>query len=173
MPNPHLTFCPACGVRGLSHDLKKARCPACRLELYFNPGTAVCTLIVNAKGELLVVVRAHEPAQGMWDLPGGFVDPGETAEHAVAREIKEELGVQLQNITYVCSAANEHYLFKGISYQTTDLAFVGTVEHPEDIKPADDVQGTLWVALDAIDITKFGFGSIQQIVTHYITTIAH
>ena len=172
MPNPHLTYCPACGVPGLAHDPKKAQCPSCHLELYFNPGTAVCVLILNPKGELLVVIRAHEPKQGMWDLPGGFVDPGETAEQAVHREIREELNVEIQDITYLCSAANSHYLYKGITYQTTDLAFVGAVKQPEHIQAADDVQGTLWVALEDIDVTQFGFDSIRQIVKHYLTTVS-
>ncbi|MCP4455638.1 MAG: NUDIX domain-containing protein, partial [Planctomycetes bacterium] len=122
MPNPHLTFCPACGTPGLAHDVKKAQCPACHLELYFNPGTAVCVLILNPENELLVAIRAHEPAQGMWDLPGGFVDSGETAEQAIRREIQEELSIAPPELHYLCSAANNHYRYKGVNYQTTDLA---------------------------------------------------
>ena len=88
------------------HDFKKVRCQACHMELYFNPGTAVCALLTNDKDELLVVIRAHEPEKGMWDLPGGFVDPGETAEQAVHREISEELNIEVQDLNYLCSAAN-------------------------------------------------------------------
>lgn len=172
MPNPQLTYCPACGVQGLEHERKKAQCPACHLELYFNPGTAVCALILNPKGELLVVIRAHEPQKGAWDLPGGFVDPGETAEQAILREVYEELRVEPQDCTYLFSAANSHYQYKGITYQTTDLAFSGTVKHPENIQAADDVQDYLWVALEEIDLDKFGFDSVRQIVKQYITTVS-
>lgn len=172
MPNAHLTYCPACGTQGLEHSEKQCRCPACNLELFFNPGTAVCAIILNAQGHLLVTVRAHDPKQGTWDLPGGFVDPGETAEHAIRREIQEELNVECQNITYLCSAANNHYHYKGITYQTTDLAFTGTVQHPEDIRAADDVQDVLWVPLEGIDLARFGLASIGQIVTRYMTTFS-
>jgi NAD+ diphosphatase len=172
MPNPHLTFCPACGAPGLAHDPKKAQCPSCQLELYFNPGTAVCALILNHRNELLVVIRAHEPKQGMWDLPGGFVDPGETAEDAIRREVQEELNVAIENITYLCSAANNHYTYKGITYQTTDLAFAGTVKEPDGIEARDDIQDYKWVALEDIDLAKFGFDSIRQIVKRYMTTVS-
>ena len=171
MPNPHLTYCPACGVPGLAHDPKKAKCPACDLELYFNPATAVCALILNPKNELLVVIRGHEPQKGMWDLPGGFVDPGETAEQAMRREIYEELSITPQDLSYLCSAANNRYLYKGITYQTTDLAFVGAIQPRARIRVADDVQDFLWVALKDIDLTRFGFDSIRQVVRHYARTV--
>jgi len=172
MPNPHLTYCPACGTPGLEYIQKQFHCPACHLELFFNPGTAVCAIILNPQGRLLVTIRAHEPKQGTWDLPGGFVDPGETAEHAIRREIREELSVELQNITYLCSAANSHYHYKGITYQTTDLAFIGTIQYPERIEAKDDVQDYKWVALEDIDLAVFGFDSMRQIVTHYMTTLS-
>ena len=169
MPNSQLTYCPACGMRGLVHDHKKVRCPACHLELYFNPGTAVCALLVNTENELLVVIRAHEPEKGAWDLPGGFVDPGEAAEQAIQREIQEELNIEPQDLGYLCSAANTQYLYKGVTYQTTDLAFVGTVENPGAIQAADDVEQFLWVAPEDIDLARFGFNSIRQIVAYYLT----
>ncbi len=169
MPNSHLTFCPACGAQGLEFVRKQFRCPTCHMTLFLNPGTAVAALIRNSKGELLVVTRAHEPQKGMWDLPGGFVDPGETAEQALVREIREELGVTLDNLSYLFSTANLCYLFKGITYQTTDLAFEATIAKPETITAADDVQDTLWIALEDMDFTRFGFESIRQIVRQYIT----
>lgn len=172
MPRTQLSYCPACGVRGLVHDHKKVNCPTCHLELYFNPGTAVCALLTNAKKELLVVIRAQEPEKGAWDLPGGFVDPGEAAEQAIQREIREELNVEPQGLSYLCSAANTQYHYKGVTYQTTDLAFVGTVEHPCNIVAADDVAQYLWVSPQDIDIARFGFGSIRQVVKYYVTTLS-
>ncbi|MCF7972870.1 MAG: NUDIX domain-containing protein [Phycisphaerae bacterium] len=168
MLNPQLTYCPACGTRGLLHTAKHVQCPACDLELYFNPGTAVCALILNPQGEILVTIRAHDPKQGAWDLPGGFVDPGETAEQAMIREAQEELGVAIQDLKYLGSASNLLYHYKGITYQTTDLAFACTVEHPERIQAADDVQHSLWVAPENMDLTLFGFDSIRQIVARYL-----
>src|SRR2546427_6340645 len=45
---------------------------------------------------VLLVKRAHDPLKGEWSLPGGAVDRGETLEQAVAREIKEETGLEVE-----------------------------------------------------------------------------
>jgi len=45
---------------------------------------------------VLLVKRAHEPLKGDWSLPGGAVDVGETLEQAVAREVKEETGLDVE-----------------------------------------------------------------------------
>ena len=45
--------------------------------------------------EVLVAVRARNPGKGLLDLPGGFVDPGESLEVALYRELQEELGFDM------------------------------------------------------------------------------
>ena len=91
----------------------------------------------------------------------------ETAEQAVKREILEELGVELGNLRYLGSAPNPDYHYKGITYQTTDMAFVGTVEDTKNNGAGEQVRRLKWVALQNIDITLFCFESIQQIVALY------
>jgi 8-oxo-dGTP diphosphatase len=46
-------------------------------------------------GRLLLIQRGHEPGAGLWSLPGGHVEPGETNEQAVARECLEETGLRV------------------------------------------------------------------------------
>jgi 8-oxo-dGTP diphosphatase len=55
----------------------------------------VGAVIHDAGGRLLLVRRAHAPAQGRWSLPGGRVEPGETDEQALAREVAEETGLRV------------------------------------------------------------------------------
>ena len=47
----------------------------------------------DAAGRLLLILRAHEPARGTWSLPGGRIEPGETAAQAAGREVREETGL--------------------------------------------------------------------------------
>lgn len=54
---------------------------------------AVAGLVINARGEWLVVKKKYGGLKGKWSLPAGFVDEGETADEAVIREVKEETGL--------------------------------------------------------------------------------
>ncbi len=54
---------------------------------------AVAGLVINAQSEWLVVKKKYGGLKGMWSLPAGFVDEGETADEAVIREVKEETGL--------------------------------------------------------------------------------
>ena len=49
----------------------------------------------DERGRLLLVKRANPPAQGLWSIPGGRVEPGESAEIAVVREVLEETGLMV------------------------------------------------------------------------------
>ena len=100
-PLHQFTYCPKCGARTFVERNEKAKqCTTCGFVYYFNPSSAVACFIRNSKGELLLVRRAKEPAKGTLDLPGGFVDIYESAEDAAHREVKEETGLDVTNITY-------------------------------------------------------------------------
>lgn len=59
------------------------------------PATVPCVgaVITRADGRLLLIQRGNEPGRGLWSLPGGRVEPGESDEAAVAREVAEETGL--------------------------------------------------------------------------------
>ncbi len=88
--------CPICGGQTVqAHDGQSIRphCPNCRRFYYSNPVPAACCFLTNPNGELLMVQRSIEPRKGMWTLPGGFVELGETTEEAALRELREETGL--------------------------------------------------------------------------------
>lgn len=60
---------------------------------------SVAGIITNEKGELLLLDHLLRPASG-WGLPGGFLNPGEQGEAALRREIREETGLEITNITF-------------------------------------------------------------------------
>jgi 8-oxo-dGTP diphosphatase len=55
----------------------------------------VGAVIKDAAGRLLLIRRGHEPGAGLWSLPGGQIEPGETDQQALAREILEETGLRV------------------------------------------------------------------------------
>lgn len=56
----------------------------------------VGAVVRDDAGRLLLIQRGHEPAKGSWSVPGGRVEPGETDEQAVRREIAEETGLSIR-----------------------------------------------------------------------------
>ena len=100
-PLHQFIYCPKCGANTFIERNEKAKqCTTCGFVYYFNPSSAVACFIRNTAGEILLVRRAKEPAKGTLDLPGGFVDMFESAEDAAHREVKEETGLDVKNITY-------------------------------------------------------------------------
>ena len=57
---------------------------------------AVSAVVTDAAGRYLLVLRTEDPEAGRWALPGGRVEPGETLEDAVVREVGEETGVRVR-----------------------------------------------------------------------------
>lgn len=56
----------------------------------------VGAIVFDEHGRLLLVKRANPPAQGLWSLPGGRLEAGETAHQGVVREVREETGLEVR-----------------------------------------------------------------------------
>jgi ADP-ribose pyrophosphatase YjhB (NUDIX family) len=56
----------------------------------------VGAVIKDDQGRLLLIKRGHEPGAGLWSLPGGRIEPGETDAEALVREMREETGLTVQ-----------------------------------------------------------------------------
>src|SRR5260370_37613258 len=52
-------------------------------------------IIRDETGRLLLILRGHEPGKGLWSVPGGRIEPGETDQQAVTREVGEETGLEV------------------------------------------------------------------------------
>ena len=137
--------CPACAADALCFEEGKAlRCEACGFRYFHNVAVAVVGVLVCGE-ELLLTRRAHEPAAGTFDLPGGFVDPGESLEAALCRELEEELALELplDAPRYLFSSSNR-YPYAGIVYRTSDVWFGVRLSERPALHPADDVAEARW-----------------------------
>jgi len=106
-------YCPICSkklVEGDDGQSMRPHCTDCDKFYYHNPVPAACCFLTNDKGELLMVQRSVEPQKGLWTLPGGFVESGETTEQGALRELEEETGLIGSGTTLlgVCTIPGRH-----------------------------------------------------------------
>ncbi|UZE95274.1 NUDIX hydrolase [Alkalimarinus alittae] len=158
-----MLHCPQCGLLSYEFDGQKVYlCNKCQYEFFFNSAASVGALIIR-DGRLLTAVRAKNPSKGMLDLPGGFVDPDESLEHALSRELQEELCITPSSLQYFTSGSNR-YLYNQIEYTTCDAFFICTVDHYKNMQANDDICEFRWVPLKEIDLDAFAFKSVKQAI---------
>ena len=155
-------FCPVCGSEAFAvHDARSKRCAHCGFTYYHNAAASTVALIENGRGELLVVRRALPPAQGTLDLPGGFVDPGETLADGCRREVREETGLEVTDMELLFSLPNR-YEYSGFVVDTTDCFFRCQVADTSAALAADDAASFRWIPWKKLRPADFGLHSIRQ-----------
>lgn len=168
-PGGVFRYCPKCAAAAMRVvGTKLLRCEACGFELYMNPAASVAGVLLDDRGRMVVLVRGKEPGKGLWDLPGGFVDPGETAEEALQREIREEIGLEATVLQYIGSWPNV-YEYGGVRYRTLDFGFVCEAAGVEDARPMEgEVERILLLEREQVDAGWFAFGSVGRIAGQYL-----
>ncbi|MBR5973342.1 MAG: NAD(+) diphosphatase [Paludibacteraceae bacterium] len=92
-------YCSFCGSPIVDHAVQTAReCPQCK-KVYF-PRIEPCIIVLVSKGDKILLVKHIQRNQDVYACIAGFIEVGESAEHAVRREIEEEVGIQVKNIQY-------------------------------------------------------------------------
>lgn len=123
--------CGRCGTAHITRVGPSIRCndPACGWTFFTNVAAAAAVLLMH-EGKVLLVRRTRQPSAGKLGIPGGFVDPHESAEQAARRELREELRLDLppQTLRFLCTAPNV-YPYAGVTYHSLDTYFVA--ELPE------------------------------------------
>lgn len=95
-------FCGRCGIPLKTKTTERAKeCPQCG-QLHF-PRLAPAIIVLVERGNQLLLARSRHFMPGMYSVLAGFVEPGESLEEAVIREIREEVGIEVKDITYFSS----------------------------------------------------------------------
>ncbi len=92
-------FCPKCRTELETRrfpsdtDTERPVCPACSFIYWNNSRPTAGAVVEDASGRVLLGRRGINPSKGLWDLPGGFLEPGEHPEVGMQRELLEETGL--------------------------------------------------------------------------------
>jgi NADH pyrophosphatase NudC (nudix superfamily) len=161
-PIAHFKFCPRCG-KPLTDGAKANAvldCNACGFRYFFNSAAAVAAFVRREDGRWLFIRRAKEPGRGKLAPAGGFVDIGETAELAVRRELREEIGIELSSMEFLCSQPNA-YLYRDVTYPTLDLFFVATLAPGAEPQVLEEVTCVGWFTTNEVAAEDLAFPSMQ------------
>jgi NAD+ diphosphatase len=154
--------CPQCGDRKIQNQKGSGfKCKKCTLNFYINPGCAVAAVVRDRSGKILFVKRAKNPSKGKLGLPGGFIDPGETAEEALCRELKEELNLEIVSMNYLTSAPNR-YCYGGIIYSVLDFFYTARVHSFKPIQALDEVDGYCFLKKSELSMNRIAFPSMRS-----------
>ena len=95
-------FCGRCGTLTVHHKKDRAKeCPQCHLIHY--PRLSPSIIVLVTRGTDILLARSANFPPGMFSTLAGFVEPGETVEEAVHREVLEETGIKIKNLQYQTS----------------------------------------------------------------------
>ncbi len=105
-------------------------------------------LVYDTQGRLLLVLRAHEPARGTWSIPGGRVERGEDAPAAVARELREETGLEVLvgrrvGVVHRAAPGGGTFVIEDFACEVTGGA----------LQPGDDADDARWFSADDLAAT--------------------
>jgi 8-oxo-dGTP diphosphatase len=121
-------------------------------------------------GCLLLIRRGHAPSRGRWSLPGGRVEPGETAQEAVAREVAEETGLTVEVgplVGEVRRAGPPGVTYRIQDFLVTVLTTTGTPSaHPPDLSrpiAGDDALQAAWVPIDDVSGYQLSAGLLATL----------
>ena len=112
----------------------------------------VGAVVTDGQGRLLMIKRGHEPGAGLWSIPGGRIEPGETDAEALVREMSEETGLVVEVGRLIGSVRRP-----GLDGAVIDIRDYAATVTGGTLRPGDDAADARWVEgadLDSLEITE-------------------
>jgi NAD+ diphosphatase len=139
-------FCANCGTRtAMSQGGWKRDCPNCKAEHF--PRTDPVVIMLVTHGDKCLLGRQKQFPAGMYSCLAGFVEPGESLEEAVAREVFEEAGVRISSARYV---ASQPWPFPS----SLMIGFTATAEPGEPVADPHEIDDVRWFT--RAEVARFG-----------------
>lgn len=110
---------------------------------------------------------AKDPAKGLLALPGGFVDPGESLEEALLREINEEIGLSISNPRYLTSHPNP-YTYAGLTRPVCDVFFLADTASFDVTLQQEEIAGWEFRRPEKINPAELAFDSMRHALAVFL-----
>jgi NAD+ diphosphatase len=157
-------YCGRCGQAMVVHHTDRAMtCKPCRQMLY--PRLTPAIIVLVTRGDEMLLARNHNFPEGLYSTLAGFVEPGETSEQCVYREVLEETGIQVRGIEYFGSQSwpfpSQLMLGFFARYESGDIV-------PEDGEIAD----AQWFSREQMPVTPPRHAISGQLIEAFLDTLS-
>ena len=125
------------------------------------PFVAVSAAIFNNSNKILIIKRSKEPGKGMWSIPGGIVEVGESLVEALQREISEECGICVEDHQF--NAVYDRILYDKsgkVNYHYIIINYICNTKSNQII-PGTDAEDYSWLRSDELNRFKYTIGLKQ------------
>lgn len=154
-------FCPYCGNQIHKQLESGFQCPKCKKWSHY-PSSPTASVVVKVGNEVLLAVRAIEPAKGKMDIPGGFLEYGEDPYRGAIREYREETGLNLDpSKLKFLGIWVDTYHYQGQDEFTFNVVYLVELDQKFVISPVDDVAELVWVPLS--EKPNFAFPNLYKV----------
>jgi phosphoribosylformylglycinamidine cyclo-ligase len=167
---PVARHCPLCGGNFSTSSVEgrpRQVCERCRYVLYTRPAAASAGVVLNERGEVLLVRRALPPHKGLWALPAGYQEIDETAAAAAVREVREETGLEVQ-----AGPLFDLLFVTDNPAKPANLAVFLCRPHPGQVRAGDDATEARFFDLDHLP-GDIGFDNTNRILARLKASSAY
>ena len=153
-------FCGRCGAPTAPAEGERAmRCRKCGLLAFPRLSPAVIVLI--HRGDEVLLARSHRFPEGMYSALAGFVEPGETVEGALIREVAEEVGVRVRDLEY---RGSQPWPFPN----SLMLGFFAEYAGGEIVPEAAEIAEAAWFPVDALPTIPGPISIANRLITAWV-----
>jgi len=153
-------FCSECGgpvEARLNDERVRETCVSCGYVYYHNPLPVAANVVLNDQREVLLVKRAREPSQGVWCLPMGFAEVGESISEAAARELEEEAGITGEVVALLHADSYPSAFYGDLLIVSFEVVKTGGTE-----RAGDDAEEVRYFSVD--DLPPLAFRSNHRAI---------
>ena len=156
-------YCPYCSqalVHELEGDVSREYCTGCKTFFYDNPLPVAANIVMKDR-KVLLVKRKHDPMKGLWCLPMGFAESGESIESAALRELQEEAGIYGRTLSLVDVESSYSETYGDLLHLTFETEWISG-----ELRAGDDAEDLAFYAFN--ELPEIAFQSNVNAIAKFI-----